>query len=83
MTDTYDDLVPLLERMSLEQIPECDRPRRQVFGLPASCPSCGGELELVNTTADTWLAVGILRCPPCRRQWEATVRLVAHHVKGR
>jgi hypothetical protein len=78
--DTYDDL-GLLERMSWEQIPACDRPGntgRLVFGLPVACPLCAGDVRLVNTTASDVLAVAIVACRPCRREFEITARIVEH-----
>lgn len=81
MTDTYDDLVPLLDRLKLEQIPACDRPKvtanQLVFGLPASCLRCGGELSLINSAGEGDLAVGIVECV-CGRQYELTVRMSRH-----
>jgi hypothetical protein len=49
-----------------------------VFGLPAGCPCCAGPLRLVNTTSNESLAVGIMRCDPCRREFEVTCRIVPH-----
>jgi hypothetical protein len=84
LTDTredLDDLNPLLERMRWEQIPACDRPGntgRLVFGLPVACPLCAGDVRLVNTTASEVLAVAIVACRPCRREYEITARIVEH-----
>ena len=48
-----------------------------VFGLPAGCPACGGDMRLVNTTSNGQLAIGIMRCD-CRREWEITARISPH-----
>lgn len=46
-----------------------------IFGLPASCPDCGGELKLINGTSSGSLAVAILACRACPLEWEVTARI--------
>jgi transcription elongation factor Elf1 len=49
-----------------------------VFRLPVSCPSCASDVVLVNTTTNGSLAVAVVECHPCEREWEVTARLVPH-----
>lgn len=46
-----------------------------VFGLPATCLHCGHGLHLVNTTTNCSLAVGIMKCGQCGREYEVTCRM--------
>ena len=50
------------------------------FGLPIACGRCAGPVALVNATATARgdLSVAIVECPACEREWEITVRMVAH-----
>lgn len=42
-----------------------------------SCPHCGGPVEWVTGgRPTTWRAVGMLRCPECRRDFRAELTLV-------
>lgn len=48
------------------------------FGLPIACGRCAGPVTLVNATTTGALSVAIVECPACEREWEVTVRMVAH-----
>jgi uncharacterized protein YbaR (Trm112 family) len=41
-----------------------------VFGCPVTCPQCAGPLDLLNGTANGIYSVSILRCEPCKREYE-------------
>ncbi len=49
-----------------------------LFTLPLSCPSCAGNVELVNATTNGLLSVAVVECHPCEREFEITSRLVPH-----
>lgn len=49
-----------------------------LFTLPISCPTCGEAVELVNTGSNGLLAIAIVECSTCEREWEVTSRLVPH-----
>lgn len=49
-----------------------------LFTLPLSCPSCDSDVVLLNTRSNGLLAVAIIECSPCEREWEVTSRLVPH-----
>lgn len=53
---------------------------RHLFAIPLSCPVCAGNVALVNATAASngLLAVAIVECHPCGREWEVTSRLLPH-----
>lgn len=48
------------------------------FVLPISCPSCASDVSLVNATTNGLLAVSVVECHPCEREWEVTARLIPH-----
>ena len=44
--------------------------------LSAGCPYCGSRLDPVNgCTPSSTLAVAVVRCAPCNREFELTARL--------
>lgn len=45
------------------------------WGLPMSCLYCGGPLLYLNGTGSGTLAVTVVACDPCNRQYEVTTRL--------
>lgn len=49
------------------------------WGCPLSCPQCGSDVRLVNSTSNGLLAVTVVACCDCNRQWsiEARVRSVS------
>jgi hypothetical protein len=49
-----------------------------LFTLPISCPSCASDVTLLNTHSTGLLAIAIVECSPCEREWEVTSRLVPH-----
>ena len=49
-----------------------------VFRLPVTCPSCASDVQLVNATTNGSLAVAVVECHPCEREFEITARLVPH-----
>lgn len=49
-----------------------------LFTLPLSCPTCASDVGLVNTHSTGLLAVAIIECSTCEREWEVTSRLVPH-----
>lgn len=48
------------------------------FGIEINCRTCAGPVTLVNATTNGALSVAIVECPACEREWEITVRMVAH-----
>lgn len=48
------------------------------FCQPISCPTCAGDVSLVNARSNGLLSVAILECPTCQREWEVTGRIVPH-----
>jgi hypothetical protein len=38
---------------------------------------------MVNSTTNGLLSVAVVECPPCRSQWELTVRITRHAVDSR
>lgn len=46
-----------------------------MFGLPISCPVCGGVPELVQSRACTTEAVAVLDCRGCERQWTVSMQI--------
>lgn len=48
------------------------------FGLPASCPDCGGELQLLNAHSRGAVSLAILLCQPCAWEFEVLMRLTRH-----
>ncbi len=48
------------------------------FLLPVSCPTCASDVRLVNSHSNGLLAVAIIECDTCEREWEITSRLLAH-----
>lgn len=57
-----------------------------VFGLPVSCPQCGGTMELVNASVQGpheglgTSGVAVLGCECCGRQWTVSMQLRPHAV---
>ena len=49
-----------------------------LFTLPLSCPSCASDVTLLNARSNGLLAIAIVECHPCEREWEITARLVPH-----
>lgn len=49
-----------------------------LFTLPLSCPSCASDVTLLNARSNGLLAIAIVECSPCEREWEVTSRLVPH-----
>lgn len=49
-----------------------------MFRLPVTCPSCASDVSLINATTNGSLAVAVVECHPCEREWEVTARLVPH-----
>lgn len=49
-----------------------------LYTLPISCPTCAGNVSLINATTNGLLAVAVVECHPCEREWEVTARLVPH-----
>lgn len=49
-----------------------------LFTLPISCPSCASDVSLINTTTNGLLAVAVVECHPCEREFEVTARMVPH-----
>ncbi len=49
-----------------------------LFTLPICCPTCAGNVELVNAHSSGLLSIAIVECHPCEREWEVTSRLVPH-----
>lgn len=48
------------------------------FGLPVSCPDCGGEVELVNARATGAVSLAIVSCLPCGWEYEVLARIERH-----
>ena len=48
------------------------------FVLPLTCPSCASDVSLINATSNGSLAIAIVECHPCEREYEVTARLVPH-----
>lgn len=48
------------------------------FGLPASCPDCGGELQLLNSRSRGTVSLAILLCQPCAWEFEVLMRIEKH-----
>lgn len=48
------------------------------FCQSVTCPTCAGELSLINAKSSGLLSIAILECPTCEREWEVTGRIVAH-----
>ena len=48
------------------------------FVLPVSCPRCASDVQLVNATSNGSLAVAVVECHPCEREFEVTARLIPH-----
>lgn len=49
-----------------------------LYTLPITCPSCAGNVVLINATTNGLLAVAVVECHPCEREYEVTARLVPH-----
>ena len=49
-----------------------------VFRLPITCPPCAGNVSLINATSNGSLAIAIVECHPCEREFEVTARLLPH-----
>lgn len=49
-----------------------------LFTLPLSCPTCASDVELLNARSNGLLAIAIVECSSCEREWEVTSRLVPH-----
>lgn len=48
-----------------------------IFGLPVTCPYCGGDVELVTTgRSTTWATCGVVACTECSA--EIVVRITLH-----
>lgn len=52
--------------------------RLTLFTLPITCPRCSSDVSLVNATTNGLLAVAVVECRPCEREFEVTARLVPH-----
>lgn len=48
------------------------------FGLPVSCPDCGGEVELVNARSTGTVSLAIVTCLPCGWEYEVLARIERH-----
>lgn len=48
------------------------------FGLPVSCPDCGGEVELVNARSTGSVSLAIVICHPCGWEFEVLARIERH-----
>lgn len=49
-----------------------------LFTLPLSCPTDGSDVSLVNARSNGLLAVAIVECATCMREFEVTARLLPH-----
>lgn len=53
------------------------------FRLPLACPCCAGPLSLINSVSNGQLAVAILHCEACDREYELSARLIPHRDPDR
>lgn len=50
------------------------------LGLPVGCIACAGTCRLVNSTSNGQLAIGVVECQDCYRQWEISARIIPHAI---
>jgi hypothetical protein len=50
------------------------------FAIDITCPQCAGPVTFTNGASSGLLAVTILACDPCRRQWEVSARITVHRT---
>lgn len=48
------------------------------YCLPIDCPTCAGPVDLLNAHSNGLLSIAVVVCEPCEREYEVTMRLVAH-----
>ena len=53
----------------------------KVFGLPISCPQCGGDVTHVDAVGSGTTSTALLRCDPCDGDYHVEVLL--RRVSGR
>lgn len=48
------------------------------YSMSVNCPSCGSDVDLLNTRTNMLLMVAVVDCHHCSKEWEITARMSNH-----